>query len=300
MFKFLLFSPPLYRFKLNFILYGPCRIKLSQTGVAFGLGLIVYIFINDLVASGGHMDVDDDSEDWLRELIQYNRQAIICCIWFSHLVAKQSSRRIYMPDFWSHVACDSIMHGQAKDPPDQKIVSVQGLPNPIQPYGCLQCCIFFLYTHELDSRCPAVLPRRHKRLHWEAVLDKGVLSLERTRDCFEKISGDPILDYDLPHRPNLLPGQILKHCYEKVDQILASHAPCTHKVGYTHCAHFRWHNNKFGYKHCREKWEKMLVLYAASETISPSFVEAALIQRLKGFLNACRVPSKHYIYIYKI
>lgn len=37
------------------------------------------------------------------------------------------------------------------------------------------------------------------------------------------------------------------------------------------------------------KWERMIVLYVANETISPSFVEGALIQRHKGILNASKI-----------
>ena len=110
------------------------------------------------------------------------------------------------------------------------------------------------------------------------------MSLQRTRECFEKIEADPELDYDLPKRPGILAGQILKYCFDKADQVLAAQAPCIYKFGYTHCAHFRWHNTTFGYKCAPDKWEKLLVIYAASETISPAYVEGALIQRFKGFL----------------
>ena len=68
--------------------------------------------------------------------------------------------------------------------------------------------------------------------------------------------------------------------------MLRSQYPCIWKVGYTHCAHFRFYNSKFGYQHEVDKWQKMIVIYAASETISPAFVEGAIIQRHEGFLNA--------------
>ena len=122
------------------------------------------------------------------------------------------------------------------------------------------------------------------RHHWSNILEAKVLSLQRTRECFEKIEADPELDYDLPKRPGMLAGQILKYCFDKADQVLAAQAPCIYKFGYTHCAHFRWHNTTFGYKCAPDKWEKLLVIYAASETISPAYVEGALIQRFKGFL----------------
>lgn len=81
-------------------------------------------------------------------------------------------------------------------------------------------------------------------------------------------------------------GQILKHCFNVVDKLLEKQYPCIWKVGYTHDGYFRFYNAKFGYKHQADRWEKMTIIYASSETISPAFVEAAVIQRHKGYLNA--------------
>ena len=88
------------------------------------------------------------------------------------------------------------------------------------------------------------------------------------------IEGDPMLGYDLPKKSCILPGQVLKHCYAVVDKVLETQYPCIYKVGFTHCAYFRYHNSKFGYKHDRDLWQKMIVIYAASEPVSPGFVEA--------------------------
>lgn len=127
---------------------------------------------------------------------------------------------------------------------------------------------------------------QRQRLHWSSLLGQDVLSLERTRECFDLIEGDPMLAYDLPKKPRPLPGHVLKHCYGVVDKILQAQAPCVYKVGYTHCAYFRFHNRKFGYAHEKQRWQQMIVIYAASEPISPGFVEAAIIQRHKGSSNA--------------
>ena len=124
--------------------------------------------------------------------------------------------------------------------------------------------------------------------HWTNLLGRDVLSLERTRECFHNIERDSLLGYDLPDqsKSSMLPGQILKHCYAAVDKIVAAQQPCIFKVGFTHDASFRFYNLKFGYKYDRDKWEKMIVIYAASESISPGYVEAAIIQRHKGLSNA--------------
>ena len=131
---------------------------------------------------------------------------------------------------------------------------------------------------------PGLSQQRQHR--WQQALDQETLSIPRTHECFQLIEQDPLLDYDLPGKPKMLAGQILKHCYNAVDRMLRSQYPCIWKVGYTHCAHFRFYNSKFGYQHEVDKWQKMIVIYAASETISPAFVEGAIIQRHKGFLNA--------------
>ena len=128
--------------------------------------------------------------------------------------------------------------------------------------------------------------RQHRRYDWRDVLDEPLLALPRTRTCFEDIEKDNMLDYDLPKKPKMLAGQILKHCYQKMDQVLESQSPCIYKIGYTHCPSWRMHNRVDGYRWENAKWSNMVVIYAASDTISAAFVEAALIQRHKGSSNA--------------
>lgn len=130
-----------------------------------------------------------------------------------------------------------------------------------------------------------MLPRKRRRYDWREVLDHETLALPRTQLCFEQIEQDSVLDYRLPEKPGMLAGQIIRHCWETVDCLLQKHEPCIYKIGYTHCASFRWHNKTFGYGHAPEKWDQLVVIYAAKEAISPAFVEGSLIQRHKGFLN---------------
>ena len=122
-----------------------------------------------------------------------------------------------------------------------------------------------------------------KASHWRQALGVEVLQLDRTPEVFRLIEGDPRLSYNLP-RKQTLAGMVLKHCYAVVDTELAKHAPVVYKFGYCHCPHTRFYNQKFGYWHDPyHKWEHLKVLYMAAEPISPGFVEAALIQRHKGF-----------------
>lgn len=125
-----------------------------------------------------------------------------------------------------------------------------------------------------------------KRGTYRDFLDTNTLSLGRTADCFRLIEENNRLSYDLP-RKGALAGHVLKHCFRVLDDHLARKSPMTFKIGYTHDAHCRWHNRKYGYSHdYRNKWEGMNVVYASSETISASFVEAAMIQRYMGSLPA--------------
>ena len=146
----------------------------------------------------------------------------------------------------------------------------------------------YIYIYICDCSQAAGPTFKSDRRHWSNLLAPNVMALERTRECFQRIEEDPLLGYDLMKMTSsTVPGQILKHCYQAVDRILAAQAPCIFKIGYSHCAHFRFYNQKFGYKHDKKcGWERMIVIYAACETISPGYIEAAIIQRHKGILNA--------------
>ena len=140
----------------------------------------------------------------------------------------------------------------------------------------------FAFHHPPHTLAELASQSTRTRYHWSKALDRATLELARTRECFQLIEGEPCLEYCLPTRPNMTAGAKLKHCYQILDGILERFKPCIYKIGYTHCAYFRFFNQLFGYAHEKDKWEKMLVVYASSEAISPSFVEGAMIQRHKG------------------
>lgn len=146
----------------------------------------------------------------------------------------------------------------------------------------------YIYPH-LPHAETASKSSRLQRRHWSNALDSATLQLDRTRECFELIESEELLDYDLPRRPNMTAGAILKHCYESLDKTLEKQKPCIFKVGFTHCAHFRFFNSVFGYINETDKWEKMIVTYASSEAISASYIEGAMIQRHKGSSYLCNM-----------
>ena len=115
-------------------------------------------------------------------------------------------------------------------------------------------------------------------------MDVKTKAFPRTTTCFELIENDDRLEFDLPRKSNMLAGKTLAHCFDSVDRILRKNKPCIYKIGYTHCAFWRFYNELYGYIRDCDAWEKLTVIYAGSETVSCSFIEAALIRQHKGFL----------------
>ena len=134
-------------------------------------------------------------------------------------------------------------------------------------------------------------PRHHESHTAESTLyldklEPDVLALSRTAECFQLIERDPCLTYSLP-RKGSLPGRVLKHCFQTLECHLQRKSPMAFKIGYTHCAYTRWWNSVFGYTHEKmPKWEGMVVVFASSNTVAASYVEAAMIQHFKGGLSA--------------
>ena len=221
----------------------------------------------------GHSN--DENEEWLKELLQYNREAHGCVVFKAMLVLQVMRNKIG----------------------SQHVGPMSGQNRPPCIYPC--CCRWGMSTNAqicwgytfCSSNSSQTLPipgvaspaKRRRRCNWRDTLDRAVLQLPRTCPCFERIEVDNHLDYDLP-RGHRLAGQILCHVYAAVDKILERHAPCIFKAGYTHCPIYRFYNDVFGYIHEKDRWEKMTVVYVSHEVISPSFVEAAIIQRHKGSL----------------
>ena len=104
-------------------------------------------------------------------------------------------------------------------------------------------------------------------------LDESLRKLDRTAECFRKISSDPKLELRIP-RKGCLPGLIVKHVFEVVAKILEQQSPVVFKFGFTHCPHFRFRNTKFGYAvDPHQKWQVMCILFASHESTGPAFLE---------------------------
>ena len=109
------------------------------------------------------------------------------------------------------------------------------------------------------------------------LLDEDLRSLSRTVEVFEKIEQQPHMSFSLP-RPGATAGAVLGHATKAFERLHKKEFPMTFKFGITHCAHFRWHHHPYGYKYDREKFDRMLIIYATSNPAGPAFLEASLIE----------------------
>ena len=128
----------------------------------------------------------------------------------------------------------------------------------------------------------------------DTYLDHADLAnLSRSRDVFRGIESHPLLTLRLP-KPGASAGLVLRHCAQVFQQVLDKNKPMTWKFGLTHDGVMRWTNPTFGYSCSRTKTDKfdyMIVLYAASHCHGPAFVEASLIQQFGSFLDAHATSS---------
>ena len=139
----------------------------------------------------------------------------------------------------------------------------------------------------------------------------GLQDLHRSPEVFSLIHANPSLSLMLP-RCGATAGRILEHAAKVFNDINQRSSPMTFKFGITHSPHFRWFNDKFGYKYCVDKFESMVILYAAKDSSGPSFLEASLIRefgsgmakiKLKGwnvFFVCATLGSKRETYITRL
>ena len=58
-----------------------------------------------------------------------------------------------------------------------------------------------------------------------------------------------------------------------------------YKFGFTHDPVWRWSNNLYGYKHARDSWSQMVLLFVSKEAGAAGMMEAALIEKHHGCLT---------------
>ena len=122
---------------------------------------------------------------------------------------------------------------------------------------------------------------------------------------FERIHGDDQLSSQLPP-PRSSAGSVLQHAINVFERLHTRNKPMTYKFGITNDAHQRWHHKRYGYESGRDKYEHMVVLYAANNPHGPAFLEAALINKYFGNSAACHMQVwvcervSFFFYVFKL
>ena len=110
-------------------------------------------------------------------------------------------------------------------------------------------------------------------------------SSHRLLDTYMRCLETGCIGFSLPPL-GALAGRVLRHAVSEIEKLFAKHEPLIWKVGYTHNALWRWSNKLYGYAKAVDKWERLEVLYIASEPFSPAMLEAALIEKFQSPLAA--------------
>ena len=116
-------------------------------------------------------------------------------------------------------------------------------------------------------------PNRHDG----CIVPMELQDMHRSAEVFEQIHLNKSLSLMLP-LGGATAGRILEHSAKVFKSLEAQHAPMTFKFGITHNPHFRWSNHKFGYASCLDKFQCMVIIFAAREASGPAFLEASLIR----------------------
>ena len=126
------------------------------------------------------------------------------------------------------------------------------------------------------SRSPCHRPRQSLPISY--LQNEDLMKLNRTREVFERMDQEAHMSYKLP-KPGATAGRILAHATSEFGVLYEKQSPMTFKFGITHNPIFRWYHRPYGYKYGVEKFEHMLIVYAASNPIAPAFLEASMIQQ---------------------
>ena len=124
------------------------------------------------------------------------------------------------------------------------------------------------------SRLPCLLTGKRERY----LENEELSSLDRTVEVFSNIEKEPHMSHDLP-KAGATAGRILAHASTVFEKLHKNWCPMSFKFGITHDAVFRWYHRPYGYKYSVERFDRMVIIYAASDPVGPAFLEASLIDK---------------------
>ena len=143
-----------------------------------------------------------------------------------------------------------------------------------------------------EDRC--LKPKHYLHTHTNKISTVGeagcihgdVQDLPRSMEVFSMITSDACLSQRLPP-VGATAGKVLEHGAKVFTELQEQHSPMTFKIGITHNPHYRWNNTTFGYKWCVDKFQHMIILFAAGNPYAPAFLEASLIREFGSAMAFC-------------
>ena len=135
-----------------------------------------------------------------------------------------------------------------------------------------------------DPCIKSIQCHRHRSDYVQAHLESSQLLLKLYEQCLQL----GCITLNLPPL-GALAGRVLQHASRALEKLFSKWEPMIWKVGYTHDPVWRWSNSLYGYARAADKWEAMEILYVSPEPCSPAMLEAALIDKFKGFLASLYV-----------
>ena len=137
------------------------------------------------------------------------------------------------------------------------------------------------WTDNLKENKPFMHPLERLLPEYDYSRYEDIRNLPRTPDVFMSMQKHERLSCRLP-KPMATAGKVLEHAVATFQK----HSPITFKFGITHNPSFRWSNSKFGYEKSVERFQDMVIIYAAGNPHGPAFLEAALISRFASAMSA--------------
>lgn len=142
-------------------------------------------------------------------------------------------------------------------------------PFPWSSVGCIR-------TRSVNQENRSSLPS------WMASLPPSLLSNQGLQAIAFEAASMGCIHFRIPKDPNWSAGRVLQHCISVIQSLFSKHEPLTFKFGYSHNPCWRWENDLYGYRHAKEKWSDMVVLWVSDEASGPAMLEASLIEMFKS------------------
>ena len=177
------------------------------------------------------------------------------------------------------------------------------LETPLSNCNSARDLINAVEAQPLEEKLPAVptkiltvlqpsLKRRRLEDPWywleelpEALRNLPRMQSEVIRDLENSGFSGGAISFDIPKNCSLASG-ILQHAELSIRSLSSKH-PALHKIGITSNPVRRWEHTEYGYKHDKQRWDKMTIVHIHADAHAICLLEAALIRIFFG-TSGCR------------